>query len=118
VKPNGRPVLVESGDTVQVIGPGGFPAKVKLTVEHPPAGNITTVRTKPGSAITAWFSVYDPLDGHPHSMPPSRGTVGGDGVYTVEWGPAIPVGTRELHVTIEEPGGNLLSRSMTIPPAI
>jgi hypothetical protein len=117
LKPSGRPVFVESGDTVQVIGPGGFSAKVKLAVEHPPTGNVTTVRTRPGSAVALWLDIHDPVDGHFHGLS-ARGSAGDDGAYTVNWGAALPVGTRELRVDVEEPGGNRFQRILAIPSPI
>jgi hypothetical protein len=115
LKPSGRPVSIDSGDSVQVIGPGGFTVKVKLAIEHPPDGNVTTIRTKPGSALQIRFQIHDPGDGHSHEYF-VKGTADSDGVYVRDWGPAVPTGDRLLIVTVEEPAGNRFFRAMPIPP--
>jgi hypothetical protein len=97
-----------------VVGPGGFTVKVKLVVEHPPDGNVTTIRTKPGSEVQIRFEIYDAGDGHAHIYSDS-GTADPSGVFVRDWGPAIPAGDRILEVTVEEAGGNRFLRTFNVP---
>jgi hypothetical protein len=112
--PSGRPVTVESGDGLQVVGAGGFSTRVKLVVEHPPDSDVTTVRTKPNSSVFLTMAVTDPGDGHTHLLN-AGGRTDSTGLFSNDWG-LVPAGTRNIKAIVEYPDGNRFSRRLLVVP--